>query len=806
MARKIKRKGTKLSRGAARAVRYTTADRAAVLLELEEIAANPEAAELVEPLVEAYYDGVGEALGDAAYRAYEEAVSHLGFLFWMCFDARLEPAPPLADVMLREPRRPAGQKAFLRAMRATRMRLYEITRVAPGFTITVRDALDGGEEVTLRERSGSRTLQPGALIATRVMRPGASGEPEADGGFFNYSELQREPVLAGARQLLADLREEGLDEDFCWREEMPLLFHLEWRTSRLPTPVNYDGDALTRTRVTFEVRDRGALEAALDAAPAMERASEGEACWVWSGTGTEEKELVVLGRVTLDAEGRAVLEANSVPRGERGRALLESLAGEAIAHRSTVHEDVMRKVLEQMREGARPDDPLAGLDATTREALHEEAEQFLARHQRAWLDEAIPALDGASPREAAKDAALRPRLVELLALGDRLYQRALATGAPAADPRWVREELGVFDGCLRRDPSQLPALAHERMAELAPELAALARDIAARVRAEPGYDAMRTVSRRELEHDLGFVRFLRTHTRDEVEAHADPATASSETELLATHLEVATNLELHHRKVFWVGESVSWMLGATRLDVEGDLLRLPFGSFAIAFTDRYALGLAERALAREPACRLRGHLLEVVTAYVTAREGGLRIAFACDALDPGWPYLLVRELRYGPEDRLDRIVDSHLPGGADLDEVPSMFRSFALRDLVRLVVNAILYATSADAEVREVAPPREGGKHAERDEAIPPLSGETVFHLPGKIEIGALRALQAVRRGELERTQVQRCMVRGHWRRAARQYRDQRPRWVSPHWRGPSIAAIVERQYRLVAPEPAPES
>jgi hypothetical protein len=40
-------------------------------------------------------------------------------------------------------------------------------------------------------------------------------------------------------------------------------------------------------------------------------------------------------------------------------------------------------------------------------------------------------------------------------------------------------------------------------------------------------------------------------------------------------------------------------------------------------------------------------------------------------------------------------------------------------------------------------------------------------------------------------------MVRGHWRRAGRSWKDARPRWIKPYWRGPSAAAIVEREYRL---------
>ena len=32
-------------------------------------------------------------------------------------------------------------------------------------------------------------------------------------------------------------------------------------------------------------------------------------------------------------------------------------------------------------------------------------------------------------------------------------------------------------------------------------------------------------------------------------------------------------------------------------------------------------------------------------------------------------------------------------------------------------------------------------------------------------------------------------MVRGHWRRAAPGWKDQRVRWIGPYWKGPDIAA-----------------
>lgn len=61
---------------------------------------------------------------------------------------------------------------------------------------------------------------------------------------------------------------------------------------------------------------------------------------------------------------------------------------------------------------------------------------------RAWLDLEIPALDGATPRAAAKNRRLRPRLVELLITIENTQAR-LALDGHARDVTWMWEELGV---------------------------------------------------------------------------------------------------------------------------------------------------------------------------------------------------------------------------------------------------------------------------------------------------------------------------------------------------------------------------
>ncbi len=44
---------------------------------------------------------------------------------------------------------------------------------------------------------------------------------------------------------------------------------------------------------------------------------------------------------------------------------------------------------------------------------------------------------------------------------------------------------------------------------------------------------------------------------------------------------------------------------------------------------------------------------------------------------------------------------------------------------------------------------------------------------------------------------LRRFMVRGHWRRPAPTWKEQRMRWIQPYWKGPDMATIIERTYKL---------
>ncbi len=120
-----------------------------------------------------------------------------------------------------------------------------------------------------------------------------------------------------------------------------------------------------------------------------------------------------------------------------------------------------------------------------------------------------------------------------------------------------------------------------------------------------------------------------------------------------------------------------------------------------------------------------------------------------------------------------------------------------LPGLVHLVVCAVLYATTPGVEVRQRSSPTSGYR-ASRSGERAVWASDDVFYLPGAIEISRLREVEALERAPGGRQLLHRFLVRGHWRRPNPSWKDQRLRWIAPHWRGPAIGPTIAKAYKLV--------
>jgi hypothetical protein len=759
---------------------------------------------------------VGSRLGkedDAAYESFYELwhddlddlddhwtrMSEAVYDMWFFFDYNhgfaanefVKEDPPLSP----------GERRCLELLRGSTLRLYEIEDLSPGKSLSLRE-VDSGTRVTVREVLGSRSLWRHALVAARVVGPGPSGQPEIESGLLQIPDLMRRQLLSQVSERHKRFRREfpQASEVAFYKELVPFL-HDAWISGILepliPDLKNTDGEDLLYTRVRFRASEPEGVAAAFDGCTELSREVAGEHNWLWSGENREGKP-VVFGRIVLK-EQSLELECNSARRGETGRAMIERLAAGRVSHRSTDHENVARAVRDGIRSRNLANHPS---HAPSREEIPREVQEALtldvqARHYREWLDVPIPALDGHAPRDAAKVAALRSRLIDLIHGLEAIYELALKDGTPAYDPSWMWSELDLDD---RSGPAHPPPMAHERLGTMTPGLLDACREAAERARRRPGFDdALTVLSAEDIRTDLEIQRFLRNQRLRPESGLAPRDTVEDHSARLLSHLELITNFEIHRRKTFWVDEALAFVLAQTDLDVPWSDLRVPFPSFALVFTDRLALSLAERMLSADPACPLGGYILRIVTAYVTEerRESGrsVRVHFAFDTLGADPPHLVLKEISLAENAMVDQYLKSLLP-----ETLKNLHASdfHPLKSLLHLVLNAILYATSAG-----VAPIMKPSPMEERKRppvpALEPFvfSSESVFFLPGKIDISSLRAYQALERLPSGRQILHRFMVRGHWRRAAANWKDQRLRWIEPYWKGPDLAAVIERAYKM---------
>jgi hypothetical protein len=679
-----------------------------------------------------------------------------------------------------------GVRAYREALARTELTLYEVVDVAPGEALTLLD-LQTGRRVRVRERSGSRQMERFGLVAARVVEPGVSGEAEIEVGALSFPRPMREALLEETRRIGREYRD-PIERRF----EQGLFFSHAWRTAfqpRRPTATNMDGEPLLPSKVVFKVVDVERMRVALDGERTLERASDH---WSWIGD-TENMKRVSLARIELRAE-RLFVHVNSEQRALRAQQLIERIAQGAAVYRATVHED-----LEQARAANTP--PPEPTEAS-REVLEQAMLEHYQRHYRDWLDEAIPMFGGASPRVAAQDPRRRAKVVAALKDLEHQYYRELRVGRLGFDPWWMWRELGLHDHPDAPGQHALPPpLAHESMARLVPGFARLTRDLATRFAARADFDASRVVEGKELGDGLEFQRFVRAHGRSCVERGLSPDHAAEEANLLGFWVELALNHELHLRKTFWLGDGLSTLLDETTADASADLLRLPFASFALVFTDRPFLGMVERLIAAEHDTPINGQRLRAVTVYIADAPGQrsegertIRVTLAIDAIGADWPYLLSRVLPLDPGKNVSDLVEAHLPE-AEGSQDPT-HRSGRLARVLRVVLNAVFYATSAGVEhvpKKSQQPPQKAG--SSKKAAL--QTSDEVYHLPGFIDLELARRVESLERAPGGRALLHRFMVRGHWRRAAPGWADQRVRWVAPYWKGPDMAAVIERAYRL---------
>jgi hypothetical protein len=366
---------------------------------------------------------------------------------WSVFHFRVR-GETVASWFLRErgSRLSRAERTWLDAQCAAWLSVWEVLEVEPGASLALRDLLTG-EERRVREVSGSRSLVARDAVLARIVdgpdEPLLCGAhprplPPIDAGEVvrrARGRLRRKRVVPPEL-----LRDEAFGRYLIARWE-EAVSECDARAAVPPELHNTDGDTLVLTADHFAIAP-GALadvERELTRMKGVQVTDPDQHPLVYDflrpGNLLHESwENTVIGRAWL-SDTALRLETNSRERADALRERVEAACGEWIRHRARDHTDPLSPpVVEQ-----------AALRCARREPPTVEEEQFIGEAKRrlyaGWADQALPALGGCSPREAARTAQGRGAVDVLLKEMENRESRS--AGATAFDFGPLREELGL---------------------------------------------------------------------------------------------------------------------------------------------------------------------------------------------------------------------------------------------------------------------------------------------------------------------------------------------------------------------------
>ena len=323
-----------------------------------------------------------------------------------------------------------GQRAWIEQLARRPLRLYDVTDVVPGESMTLCDAIDTEQppQVVI-ERAGSRAVHVGMQLGVRVME--VAGQCQLSGANYPLSLWGGRAVQDRLRKLLAEPSRHPEDDIL-----MTGLCIIEgWLAQYLlPAPLpdivhGPSGEPLLFTTDHYDVRAWPALTAALAAQPDVH--GDRDAGWDRLVDGADG---LTRSQATITAQpgGRRVaVRYPTVGLAEQGRRWFEALAGGSVKF-------VLRELSDPkgLLSGARKGEPVdapdrpEGLDG---EGLAAAMEDIVKRMYAHWADEPIPALNGQTPRQAIASAAGLERVKGLL----RYYEEGEAEQAAQQGRREV---------------------------------------------------------------------------------------------------------------------------------------------------------------------------------------------------------------------------------------------------------------------------------------------------------------------------------------------------------------------------------
>jgi hypothetical protein len=357
----------------------------------------------------------------------------------------------LLDLFLEEKGRnlPEREREWLEAQSRSWLSVWEIDSVEEGTGMTLLDLLTGERRAVL-EKSGSKQAFRRTALLCRVVD--FENSSVACGTHVRPLPPTEAAIVVNAIRKKLGVKQQTPVESL-QRYEISRLMLAEWerevaklheRSSRRPILKNTDGHSLLHTvdRFTFEPSNLNEITSRLSR---MEQVSipdpdETPREFVLERVNPPGSALPSTTIGTIRIEGTTlVAETNSVERADALRKKIENACGKLLKPSLREHVDVWPK------EGS-----AGGSSRPTHEAdtpippeVRSEIRNFKERFYSTWLDQPVPALDGKTPRAAAKTKKGRSQLEVLLK--DLEYTEARSNPEDPFDVSTLRVKLGLSD-------------------------------------------------------------------------------------------------------------------------------------------------------------------------------------------------------------------------------------------------------------------------------------------------------------------------------------------------------------------------
>ena len=373
------------------------------------------------------------------------------FLYnWIPDNIEKEPADHLPETTIaqhyvqnKSARIDTFQRRFIEAACSRQYSFYLVKDCIPGQNITLKDLLLN-HEVTVQERTASKSLTPGELIFCRIVTLDDDsiilgiGTTPIPSHFLDMIVEQRQlmaennlPQSAWTPGQIPTLPIELLHEYDIELRQLYFDISAEVLNPQMPSLQNTDGDelALTKLFYTLNCTPREALDAL--ASLAMEPAedllqhgvfnSEGklisiEFSWLKKGNSRNSGwRNTVMGEIHIN-QNSLTIDVNSKERADAIKRKISYRLGKHAVFSHAVIES-LEKMLAENNGAQSSDSDLATQQHNELMALPEVKERLrkiTQQHWKDWLDTALPVLEGQTPRQASKTPLGRERLEALL--------------------------------------------------------------------------------------------------------------------------------------------------------------------------------------------------------------------------------------------------------------------------------------------------------------------------------------------------------------------------------------------------------